>query len=315
MWDLDTLHYLNEQAHLQAVERANQKAQQTISRVSAPVFPLAILSRRLILGPPSLSHLIDLIENSDVAAEFHDLVREFLPEHEDFIMALDEEGRIREFDYYFSRRYFPLSDNIYLGDLTLGDFLQQIPVDLMGFSYDDFHLFQDFREGYILMLSLVESPFVDDDHHGGRVPILERVTELIGRGLVELIPTDGWSCEDLHRMLDKSDYEGVAAFGDWVNANTGCWQLDANYADYEGEHWSRHVVDQLTRQWPRVVDIQNKISEMAEWLEEDIHYNFRTLLSFMLDRKDLIIPKEQLPFPLGENGQVIEKEVIADGVG
>lgn len=312
MWDLDTIRRMNEQAHLEAVERAKEKAGQVVRPAFAPVFPLSDLARLLVVGPPSLSYLTDLIENSDVFATFHELVKEYLPEHDAFIMAQDEDGRIREFAHYFGQQYFPLSDNIYMSDLTLGDFCREIPVELMGFSYDDFHGFMDFREGHVLMLSLVESPFVDDND-GGRVPILERVTELVGRGLVELIPPKGWSTEDLHRMLDNTDYEELIAFGDWVNANTGCLQLDATYDEYEGEQWIRHVVDQLTTQWPQVVDIQNRIQNMAEWLEEDIRYNFRTLLAFMLDRKDLIVPKEQLAFPLDENGQVIREEVMANG--
>ncbi len=312
MWDLDALHRMNEEAHERAVERANEKARVGLMPAPAPVYPLSILARVLVTGPPSLSHLVDLLENSDVVASFHDLVREYLPEHEDFIMAQDTEGRIREFAYYFGRQYFPLSDNLEMNDYTLGDFLQQIPVDLMGFSYEDYHGFNDFRDGYTLMLALVASPY-DDDKQGGRVAILEKVGELVGRDLVDLIPAEGWSTEDLHRMLDKTDYEGVAAFADWVNAETGCWQLDATHENYEGEQWRRDIVDGLTIQWPQVVSIQDKIQNIALWLEEDIHYRFRELLAFMLDRKDIIIPKEQLPFPLDENGQVIVKEVKADG--
>ena len=117
------------------------------------------------------------------------------------------------------------------------------------------------------------------------------------------------------RDSDKTDYEGVALFADWVNASTGCWQLDATYDGYEEEQWSRHVVDGLTRQWPKVVAILDKINQMAEWLEEDTHYRFRELLAVILDRKDLIISKEQLLLPLDENAQVIVagKEVTADG--
>ena len=170
--------------------------------------------------------------------------------------------------------------------------------------------FNDFREGYILMLALVESPYVDDGE-GGRIPILERVKELVGKELVEMIPPEGWSPEDLHRMLDDSDFAGAAVFADWVTCDTGCWMLDTTYMDYEGEQWDRAIVDQLAREWPRVVELQDKITTMTEWLEEDIHHRFRALLAHMLDRKDMNIPKEQLPFPLDVSGQIIVKEVTA----
>ncbi len=311
MIDLEGLRIQNELAHRRAVERANEKYSQTFELAPGPVYPLAILARLLITGPPSLSHLVDLMENSEVVADFHELVSEYLPEHEAFIMSQDTEGRIREFAYYFGQQYFPLSDNLLMEEYTLGDLLREIPVELMGFNYEDYHAFNDFRDGYILLLALVESPYADDGE-GGRIPILERVRELVGKGLAELIPPEGWSTEDLHRMLDDSDFAGAADFGDWVTANTGCWVLDATYDDYEGELWAHHIVDQLTVQWPHVVELQDRIHNMSDWLEEDIYYRFQELLAHMLDRKELIIPKEQLSFPLDENGQVTREEVTAD---
>lgn len=312
MYDLDAIHLMNEQAHLAAVERARGITSTKDSQSLAPVYPLAILAKRLIVAPPSISGLIDLILNSDVVTEFRELVREFLPEHESFIMAHDEAGRIREFTYYFNRQYFPLSDNLGFDDLALADLVRAIPVDMMGFSYEDYHEFGEFRPGFVLMLSLAEAPYYDDSG-GGRVPILERVSELVGRDLAELIPQEGWPTEDLHRMLDKTDYEGVALFADWVHANTGCRQLDANYEEYGEEAWTHEVVDTLTAQWPRVRTIQDTIHDMYERLETDIHHNLRELLSFMLGRKDLIIPKEQIPLPLDDKGHVIVKEVPTDG--
>lgn len=297
MLDLDALHYQNQLAHLAAVERALQGSQSAGEGAHSPIFPLANISRLLMVGPPSLSHLVDLIENSDIVADFLELIREFLPEREAFIMAQDEDGRIREFAYYFREQYFPLSDNLELNELTLGDFMQYIPVDLMGFSYEDFHEFADFREGYILMLSLVESPWVDEGE-GGRLPILERVAQLVGRDLVELIPAEGWSVAELHQMLDETDYKGITAFAEWVNYDTGCWLLDATYDSYEGEEWSRRVVDGLTLQWPRVVAIQDAIQNMSVWLEEDIRANFAAVLALLQDKKPFIVPKEQIPFPL-----------------
>lgn len=311
MFDLEVIRAQNELAHRQAVERAKKDAGVILEQASAPVYPLVILSRLLITGPPSLSHLFDLLENSEVVADFHELVREYLPEHEAFIMSQDNEGRIREFSHYFEQQYFPLSDNLLMEDYSLGEFLSQIPVDLMGFNYEDYHQFADFRDGYTLMLALVESPYADDGE-GGRVPILERVGELVGKRLVELIPEEGWSTEDLHRMLDGSDFEGVTAFADWVHSETGFWQLDATYTEYEGESWDRNIVNNLTVQRPQVIEHQDKIQRMTEWLEEDIYNRFQELLSHMLDREEIIIPKEQLPFPLDESGQVVGKEVLAN---
>lgn len=302
MWDLDTLRAMNEEAHQRAVARINEQTQETSQIAGERIFPLSDLARRLLVGPPSLANLADLLQNSEIAAEFRDLVRTYVPEHEADIMSQESEARIVEFARYFGQRYFPLSTEVESDDFTFGDLLRFIPVDLMGFSYEDYHMFQDFRPGFVLLLALVGIPW-GDDAEGGRVPLLEEVQQLVGKQLVELIPAEGWEPADLHRMLDGTQYEGAALFADWVYGNTGFWQLDATYDGYEGEPWDKESVETLARQWPRVVDIQNKITAMYVMLEEDTNYNYRNLLYAITDRKDLIIPKEQLALPLFENAE------------
>lgn len=309
MWDLETLRYLNERAHLGTTKIVNDGIDQPETPPSPePVFPLATLAYKLITGPPSLSRLIDILENSDSIAYFLELLREYLPEHEAEIMAhTDDLDRIECFSRYFSNRYFPLEVESLYDDFTISDFIQHIPITLMGFTAEDYEEFNSFRAGFILLLSIVESPYDENE----RVPILERVTELVGKSLVEMIPHEGWSVEDIHTMFDGSEYEGVAAFADWIHSCTGCWQLDANYIDYAPEEWSREIVDGLTEQWPRVMEISDKQHKMYEWLEEDLYHNFDRLVSMMCGVEYATVPKEQLPFPLDDEGQVVRKEVTA----
>lgn len=307
MWDLNTLRYLNEQAYLSSLKLVNDGLDGTATPKSEPVFPLAVLAAKLIVGPPSLSRLIDILEDSDTVAYFLELVREYLPRYEGEIMAeADDTSRILRFCHYFNSQYFPLSDMC--GEYELADFTQYIPVDLMGFTNEDYESFNDFRDGFILLLSLVESPYDSNE----RVPILERVKELVGKNLAELIPADGWDLECIHRMLEGTEYEGCAVFADWVHSNTGCWQLDADYLNYEPEHWDPGIISSLTEQWPMVIDLQEKMTNAYVWLEEDLYHNFHKLLKVLLgvEIEDESIPKEQIPFPLDENGQVISEEVL-----
>jgi len=309
MWELDTLRHLNEQAYLSSLKMVNEGVNSMAPPPrSAPVFPLALMAAKLIVGQPSMVRLIDLLEASDSVAEFLNLVREFLPEHEaDIMAAVDDSYRIERFCHYFSNQYFPLEDvEGFYEDFTIGDFISHIPVSLMGFSWEDQEQFNDFRAGFILLLSMVESPWDNAE----RVPILERVKELVGKSLAELIPPDGWSLDDIHRMFEGSEYEGVVAFADWVHSTTGYMQLDANYTDYGPEMWSTEIVNGLTAQWPMVIDLQEKMNRMYNWLEEDMHHNFEKLLAIMLGREVVSVPKEQMPFPLDDNGQVIKEEVI-----
>jgi len=312
MWDLETIRWLNNQAHYSSLRMGNAGLDsETTTPVSEPVFPLAVLAYKLIIGPPALVPLIDLLENSDSIVYFLELVREYLPDHEDEIMAqADTEDRIRRFCHYFDDRYFPLSDSALMYD-DIRDFIGYMPVDLMGFTGEDYEEFNSFRDGFVLLLSMVESPYDVNE----RVPILERVKELVGKRLVELIPLEGWSLENIHRMLDGTEYEGCASFADWVYGCTGCMQLDANYTEYGPEMWDIGLVNRLTEEWPTVIELQDKMTDMYDWLEEDMYHNFQKLLAVILDREEEFpqIPKEQIPLPLDADGQISRKEVIENG--
>lgn len=313
MWDLNTLRYLNEQAHLRAVARAQERAQTPASDAqtpapdvpTAPAYPLAVLARQLVTGPPSIAYIASLLEDSEVIVAFMELVSEYLPEHEAEIRAADLDDRIRVFSHYFGPRYFPLADQM-LDDYTLEDFVRQIPVDLMGFSYDDYHEFTDFRTGYILMLSLVESPFVEEGD-GGRVPIVAQVGDLLGNDIAALIPAEGWTPEQLHKLTDDTLFDGVGVFADWIHSCTGCWMLDANYYDYEGEPWYPNIISGLTTEWPRVCEIQNKMARVTEFLEQNLKARFMELLNILLDVNinQFVVPDNQLPLPLDNDAQVI----------
>jgi len=320
MHDLEVLRYLNEQAHFRAIALANEDRTRQVSVAGEikvveppPIFPLSILARKLIGGPPSLGYFIELLEQSETFKDFLDLVRTHLPEREFEIMAEDLNLRACKFSHYFSEQFFPLRDDAFSEDFTVGDLLAGIPVQLLGFSYESYHSFTDFRKGYILVLSLIEAPwgedplgFDDEDDEdgmqGSRVPIIEEVGNLVGEGLERLLPDKGWSPGELHEMTDGTEFEGCGDFADWVWGITGCAILDTQgeYSEMgEQIDWSREEVEGLTDDWKQSRYILEKIHRVALLLEQDTESNFRKLLSLLLDKPDIIIPKEQLPLPLG----------------
>ena len=227
MFDLEVLQALNEEAHSRAVALANEARSPSVPVAEEikevkplPVFPLSILARKLIGGPPSLAYFIELLEQSDNFVGFRDLVREYLPQYEVNIMTEELNRRAWRFCQLFSSKFFPLYENTFSGDFTIGDLLNSIPLQPLGFSPESYHRFTDFRKGYIIALSLIECPLDEDPTGtdpeeevdgvaGGRVPILETVGGLVGEGLVRLIPDKGWSAEDLHRMTDGTEFKGV----------------------------------------------------------------------------------------------------------
>ena len=314
MWDLETLRYLNNQAYLANLKMINgELVNSTSSPNRDPVFPLSLLAHKLIVGPPSVAALLDAFENADYAAEFLNLIRDLLPAYERDIMSqIGSSERIQRFCHFFNAEYFPLEDYMAMAyeDFELGDFLHHMPVQLMGFSYDDYYQTGDYRDGFILLLALLECPYYD---HEERLPLLDKVKQLVGPRLLAMIPDEGWSHEYVAEMFNTSEHPGVAAFANWIWQDTGYMQLDANYTEYGPEMWSTSLVAELTEQWPRVVELQNQMSEAYNWLEEDLAHNYEIILNILNNEVVAPTPIEQMSLPLDEEGQVIKEEVKTHG--
>jgi len=133
---------------------------------------------------------------------------------------------------------------------------------------------------------------------GARVPLLDAVQNLVGPGLAGRVPGNGWTPEELHQMTDKTPYDGVGDFADWVCSQTGCVILDASYEGCEyldGSSgptfkWTRGNVDRLTEEWPKVREIRRKIDHLVQWLEANQSNHFQELLQFLLDNH---LPKKR----------------------
>jgi len=279
------------------------------------VMPLSVLAEKLTLGPPALGALVDILEKSDTVRGFLELVREYLPENEREIMALDTFDRVAQFTRLFDQRYFPLAEFGYDDDEVMEQLIYTIPVMLGGMTSEEYHEFSDFGMGHILLLSLVEYPYYTESEEGGihaRVPLLEEVTEQVGKELAERIPPEGWKPKVLHEACDGSDFAGVADFGDWVCSCTDTWVLDTNYEEYGEEQWSREVVDILTEQWPRVRQIRDNMMHMSSWLEDSPKAHFEELLNHILGKLANKVPKEQLPL---QNGPKTLLEVFSEEDG
>jgi hypothetical protein len=321
MYDLETLRRLNEQACLAAAALASSNKPPSIQAEAKtkdigppPVFPLSVLARKLMSGPPSLAYFMELLEQGESFTGFRDLIREYLPEHEVNIMAEDLDRRAWRFSQLFSRKYFPLHDDTLSDEFGIGDLLSGIPFQPLGFSYEGYHAFMDFRQGYILALALVECPWdegdplgLSDDEEaadgipGPRIPILEAVGGIVGEGLVRLLPDAGWSATDLHTMTDGTEFDGLGLFADWVNGNTGSIHLDTmgESLDMEGlPEWDPETVDQMTDDWHQATEILDRIHRVALLLEQEPERTFRKLVALLTDNMDLIVPKEQLPLPI-----------------
>ena len=324
MYDLETMRQLNEEACRFAMSLANTNETPAVNVRAmnaglgpTPVFPLSILAGKLRGGPPSLGYFVQLLEMSDYFLDFRKLIRDYLPKHEMEIMAEDIDKRVQMFSLFFTQEYFPLNEEALSGELDIGQFVSGIPFQPMGFSSEGYHNFQGFRPGYILALSLVEclwdeDPYGDDFGEdvvedkdgvpGMRIPILETVRDMIGERLANLIPGNGFPLQEIHDKTDHTEFDGLGDFADWVSVNTGNIWLDTMgeslYLNGEPEWGEPGDVEQMTTDWEEATDIMGKIHNIALLLEKDPRETFQRLLALLLDNKDLIIPKEQLPLSM-----------------
>jgi len=295
--------------------------------------PLTILAERLIIGPPSIAALIDLLDEGEFILEFAELVREYLPEHEQEIMVGDFGTRTERFCRLFGNKYFELdSDMLDIGEEAIAMLVHEIPVRLMGLGYEDYHEFESMADGMVLMLALVANPWIepDEEEEAARIPLLESVVELVGKEIAELIPKEGWQLKELHDRLDGTQYAPVAAFADWVWQSTGLALLDNCYEEmgcgWGGVQipWEREVVDNLTEEWPKVRQFWDSINHIENWLMDKAKANYGELVDFLVGKERPKIPKEQLPLPLDDvkpktlmeifGNEKLSKEVTDDDI-
>ena len=137
-----------------------------------------------------------------------------------------------------------------------------------------------------------------------RIPLLDKVQDIVGAETVRKIPKRGWEPEDLHKMTDGTRFEGVGYFADWACGQTGCTILDSSYEDCEwvegmGEplfKWTKRNIEILTEQWPKTQEIRTKIDKMAIWLEQDQANHFFELVNFLMSHKVKPTHKDRMGF-------------------
>ena len=280
-----------------------QKADEVESAIPA-AWTLERVAAKLRIGPPALSELMNCCMEFKKIEAFLELIRVYLPQHEEEILSQPRDQRLHQFCYLFGKRYFRLPP--FASDADLGNFAVSMPVTLAAMSHDAYHELE-LRPGYLLLLSLVVYPYAGcemDEYDekerpaGPRVPLLDKVHRLVGAELAKRIPESGWDTAWLHQATDGTKYDGVGQFADWACSRTGCTVLDCSYSDcsyIEGSGepvflWSRGNVDMLTEEWPRVKQIRGAIDRIVAWLEEDPERNFEELVHFLLSKKQ---PKEK----------------------
>ncbi len=158
MWDLDTIIRENNRVALQAMMR--EREVEVAQSPQPEAWSLTTLAKKMKIGPPMLAELLKCFTNLEEIQAFVNMVKEFLPEHEDEILGEPRYGRVYKFCYLFGKRYFPLPP--FAHEASFSNFVVGMPVELMGMSYSAYHDLET-RPGYTLLLSLVVYPYEGDE--------------------------------------------------------------------------------------------------------------------------------------------------------
>ena len=259
---------------------------------------LSGMAGMLLRRPPSLRELVTLVGHADDYAWFAGLVRRLLPqEAEATLAAPDVRRRVERFARLFGERYFPLYAPFieFWVDEEEEDppwtwLRRGIPFDLMGFGYDGVHeMWNGYREGLSALVLLVKPPdSFYEEPDGLRVAWLESAAQRIPQGTLLRIPRGGIPLEDLTGALKGTSFEGAAQAASWVFAETGNFFLDACYDDgvYDGfaDPWEDDVIEAGTEEWRKASALMDSVTQLANWLEEDLSGRFAEMLDYTLGR-------------------------------
>ncbi len=253
--------------------------------------------------PRSLSSLTMQVEDVETYQEFLRLVDEYLPDQrQEILQAGSPDNMVMAFAHRFSEPYFPLAEQMFSGgNESLSDLMRCIPLDVHGYDYDDYHCLCDERPSALLSSLLVD--FEEElgiGEEGVRVTILEAAAQHVSQELLGRIPGKGYSLEYLEQVLPGSKYEGLLD-----RARHICHTTNNDFLDVTGEEywsnppdWDREHVDNLTQEWRKAVEMQDRMVTFFSWLEEDLKGNFARLLRFLGAIEAAPVPPEQMRLPL-----------------
>lgn len=277
MWDLDTLHAMNERAY----EEYKRKQ---------PTTPLEGLREKLRNArPPSISILMSVFQNFETYNDFVKLVREYLPEREKEILEKPTpHEQMACFASHFEDRYLPLHPS-FRDEMCEDDYyelLREIPVIVMGFGWEDYHELDNARLGVQLMSYLLESPLEGYDE-GERVALVDGFTPEYQLE-AQRVPANGITLDAAKRILRGKRWAGLRNWACYIYQATGNWFLDTDnemrYSCGMLNDWDKETVEVMSKDWLQAQAFYDKMMEFASWLEDEKEgpARFKQTIDFIL---------------------------------
>jgi hypothetical protein len=218
------------------------------------------------------------------------LVRDFLPEREKEILEKPSpSAQIAAFASYFEDRYLPLHPIFKDGEVEddYYELLRDIPVMVMGFSWEDYHELNNARLGMQLMCYLFEPPMQgDSDTAGERIALVDGFPPEYQRE-ARRAPASGVSLDDARRIFKGKKWIGLRDCAEYINQATDNWFLDTDdemRGDMQPMEWDKETVASMTQEWLKANAFYDKIMEFALWLEDKKEgvAHFKQTVDFLL---------------------------------
>lgn len=264
MFDLETMHAMNDRAY---EEYRRKKA----------ITTLEVLREKLHNArPPSISMVLSIFRNAETYNDFVKLVRDFLPEREGEILEkTTPHEQMACFASHFEDRYLPLHPSFKEGECEddYYELLRDIPVIVMGFSWEDYHELDNTRLGVQLMSYLFEPPYEGDSEQvGERVALADGFSPEYQRE-AQRVPAGGITLDAAKRMFKGKKWAGLRNWATYINMSTNNWFLDTDdemrYSGMEMMEWDRETIEAMSKEWLRANAFYDKMMEFAKWLEDD----------------------------------------------
>ncbi len=284
MFDLDTLHVMNDRAYEDYQSRKK------------PTTPLGVLRERLLNArPPSISMLLSAFQNVETYNDFVKLVREYLPEREREILEKPTpHEQMACFASHFEDRYFPLHPS-FRDEMCEDDYyelLREIPVIVMGLGWEDYHELNNARWGVQLMSYLFEPPWGDDsDQTGERVALADGFSPEYQHE-AQRVPAGGISLDVAKRIFKGKKWAGLRNWAEYINMDTSNWFLDNDdemrYSGGMENEWDKETVEVMSKEWLKAQAFYDKMMEFAGWLEDEKEgtARFKQTIDFILAHEE-----------------------------
>jgi hypothetical protein len=260
-----------------------------------PTTPLGALKEKLHdVHPPSISLILSLFQNVETYNDFVKLVRDFLPEREKEILGkTSPSAQMAAFASHFEDRYLPLHPAFKEGEIEddYYELLRDIPIMVMGFSWEDYHELNNARLGMQLMCYLFEPPMQgDSDMAGERVALVDGFPPEYQRE-AERVPAGSISLDAARLIFKGKKWIGLRNCAEYINQSTDNWFLDTDEemrSNMQNEEWDKETVASMSREWLKANVFYNKIMEFTTWLEDKKEgvAHFRQTVDFLLAKKE-----------------------------